>query len=81
MKLAEGFKAVMVRAKFDPDHNAVRENVIRRTDNMKEAESWLNMESGPAMIFIDGMQNHDRFLDMFCVFNKKYWEEYKKVKD
>ena len=70
-----------VVAKYDSENNAVAEHLKKTFHNIEDAESWLKNENKPAMIYIDGMQNHDAFLDLCCSYNSQYWLEYKKVKD
>lgn len=73
-------------AKYDPDVNAVREDIVKEFDRLewKKAEQWLDkMEQKkiPAYFYMDGMQDHDAFLDFFHPTNSYYWKEYKKVID
>lgn len=72
---------ILVTAKFIPSKNAVAEYRKNMVHSIDDAERWLNNINKPAMFYIDGMQNHDRFLDLCCVFNKLYWKEYKKIID
>jgi len=74
-------EVILVIAEFNKNENAVSEKRINTVDSYDRACNWLNNETRPAMFFIDGMQNHDRFLDLCCSYNPEYWKEYKKVID
>jgi len=70
-----------VIAQYHKDQNAVAEYRVKTLHDIESAEDWLNKTNKPAMFYIDGMQNHDRYLDLCCLYNSKYWAEYKKVVD
>jgi len=71
----------LVIAEFNETQNAVKEFRVKTVHSIEKAEKWLANKSKPAMFYLDGMQNHDRFLDLCCCYNSKYWAEYKKVID
>ena len=75
-----------VTAKYDPKVNAVREYTAKEFDRLewKEAEYWLNemeLKRIPAYFYMDGMQNHDAFLNFFCPKNSFMKKEYRKIID
>ncbi len=74
-------KIHLIIVQYNKVKNAVSEHRIKTVHSIEEAEIWLNNIFKPAMFYIDGMQNHDRFLDLCCLYNSEYWIEYKKIID
>lgn len=70
-----------VVAEYMPKQNATKETKVKTVHSIEEAEAWINSINKPAMTYIDGMQDHDRFMDLCCLYNKKYWSEHRKERD
>jgi len=70
---------ILVKAEYQNNLNAVREVKAGKTDNIKDAEIWLNNTNFPAMFYIDGLQNTDYWHKFGYVVNDLYTKEYKKI--